>query len=507
MNIILSSGAGLKSIPLNSLPPEAWTSLTGQGSVEQSTILKRYEDVAWLNRGINIIADAVGSMPYCFYNKTEVDTLNDDVEPEEVIPEFAFDIDLPMFMNELAGDLTMFTGAYFFKGRNLINITKTVRRLHPTTITPIYDEVKGLIGFKRNVGATAKDYTLEEIGWIWRPNRAKELGGGTPPAAAALAAAGVLRTIDEYVHSHFTNGAMDVNIVGIEGNPPPAEVTKIDTWFKAMATGVRNAFGTRAMGGGKVTSVKLNSSMSELIICELSNEKRRDVSTALGIPQSLLFSDAANFATAHQDDLHFYDKTVIPLTTLIVGALNKHLFEPLGYKMVIKPNRLEIYQQLEAEKGGKLMILVNGGIMLPNEAREELDLEEVEGLDEVWLDKHAVIHPPEPPPFAADGAPMGDKPEDEDEDKPRRFSNRRESEADPEAEAEGSVYRKDVRKWHLKARKRFEEGNPTKALDFTSEAIPPIMVASIKGALEGVTTPAQVDIVFKEAANWSDYHE
>lgn len=501
--MLISDRSGIKSIPLNSLPADAWTSIIGSnvnGEINPNDAIQRYQDVAWVNRAVNLIADAVSSVPYCFYEKRieQGGIDSEETEPEEVEPQFPFELDLPRFLNEIAGDLTLYPGAYFFKGKNFIRRVKEVRRLHPSTIKPEYDNEQGLVGFRRSVGSgTGMVYSPDEIGWIWRPNRKTEIGGGDPPIYAALAAAGALHAQDKLINNLYENGMMDVTLISIEGQTSAPDRERLQSWITRMVTGVRNAFTANVMGGGKLSSVKLNSELSETVAIKLTDKKREDICTAFGIPQTLLFSNAANYATAHQDDLHFYDKTIIPLCAMIAGSLNKHLFEPLGYCLEFKPKRLEMYQALEAEKGGKLVILKNAGILMPNEAREELGYEEIDGLDEVWLDKYTVIHA-QPALLANAQAPVeagsGDA----------RMKPDQESVSTGEAGLESM--QEDMQKWLRMATKRYKEGKPARALDFESEHIPPVLQSSIKGALESVRDVKQLAAVFEEASHWDDYY-
>ena len=61
-NHTIYTGAG-KSITLSQFPPEAWTSLSGQGA-DSSELMKLYGLVATLYRGVEIRANGVASMPY-----------------------------------------------------------------------------------------------------------------------------------------------------------------------------------------------------------------------------------------------------------------------------------------------------------------------------------------------------------------------------------------------------------------------------------------------------------
>ena len=60
----------------------------------------------------------------------------------------------------------------------------------------------------------------------------------------------------------------------------------------------------------------------DLAMPELTESKRQDIATALGVPHSLVASDAANYATAQADRLNLYDFTILPEATLVARMIN-----------------------------------------------------------------------------------------------------------------------------------------------------------------------------------------
>jgi hypothetical protein len=52
--------------------------------------------------------------------------------------------------------------------------------------------------------------------------------------------------------------------------------------------------------------------MESLTNSELTTERRQSIATALGVPHSIVAADAANFATAQQDEINFLNNCIIP---------------------------------------------------------------------------------------------------------------------------------------------------------------------------------------------------
>tara|TARA_S200002703_G_scaffold145498_1_gene139894 strand:- start:709 stop:1260 length:552 start_codon:yes stop_codon:yes gene_type:complete len=94
-------------------------------------------------------------------------------------------------------------------------------------------------------------------------------------------------------------------------------------------------------------------------------------------------SNAANFATAKQDDVSFYTKTIIPQANRIAMKLNRSIFAQTGYRISFEPQRLETLQRHEVEKATSLSQLTGGApILTVNEARAMLGFDPIDGSAE-----------------------------------------------------------------------------------------------------------------------------
>jgi hypothetical protein len=146
--------------------------------------------------------------------------------------------------------------------------------------------------------------------------------------------------------------------------------------------GVKGAFETVGLRA-TVVPIQLSGPPKDLAMVELAADKRKDIAVAFGVPYSLLNSESANFATAEQEDLSFYTKTLLPESELIEEDLNRQVFEPAGFRFSFQPARLELFQQRESKKAFALIAAVNSGVMTANEWREEMDMEPHDGGDDL----------------------------------------------------------------------------------------------------------------------------
>jgi portal protein len=369
--LIVMTSDGVKSIPLSQFPAEAWTSvIEAVGSGTRTTAA--YKKVPWLYRGVNARADAIANMPRSW-----------EVNGKEVeVHDLPFELDVNTFYNEIEGDLTLFGAAYVWTDWPKPLATRRIARLIPSSIKPKYTREAGLVGFERTVGSNKVELSLQEVAPIWLPNREKEVGPGTPPGQAALRAAGALDFIDTYVEKFFEQGTVSPVIIGLDDTAEDQDVERIENWFKRKLTGIANAFGAVAVRSSVTPHKLAQNELDKLALKDLNDQKREDISTALGVPQTMLFSNAANYATANQDAFNWYELTINPESVRIDQALDARLWRGLGIRVRSRPERLEMYQEREAEKASKMTTFYDRAIVTKNEVRKQAGWDPVAGGDE-----------------------------------------------------------------------------------------------------------------------------
>ncbi len=106
-----------------------------------------------------------------------------------------------------------------------------------------------------------------------------------------------------------------------------------------------------------------------------ANEKI--ILTALGIPPLLL--DSGNNANIRPNHRLYYLETILPIVKKINYAFERFF----GFDLLEDVSNIPALQQELQDKASYYSTLVNGGIITPNEARESMRMESIEGNDEL----------------------------------------------------------------------------------------------------------------------------
>ena len=300
--------------------------------------------------------------------------------------------------------------------------------------------------------------------YFWLPDPYVEVGPPINyPAQAAFNASGVLLNMDVFAANFLKRGAIKVTLLSVKGMPKEADRLKLEDWWSNLVAGIKNAFTGKIFNAEAVTPTVIGEGLKELENVTISEEKREDVSIAMGIPMSILFANAANYATSQQDELNFLTKTVIPDCELIAAVMNEQLFDPLGLHMTFMPETLDAMQEDEAARAAALQQLTGAGVpllmamdLLGFELTDEqrLELEQAEAEKEQRAEEMA--------------QQLAQKPEEETETEDEN-SPVSPQEAPGEAENEKRYF--DMDRWQRKALNALKRGKAA-AVPFDSEHIP-----------------------------------
>lgn len=450
---------GLKAVAIDELPPEAWTFYSGGQDTTPLQRLKEYwRAVPWLFRAVQLRAQALSALPFAIVNRagTDVDTSADYGNVLGFLPD---PVSL-LYLVEAA--LTLLGRAYLFREKNRVR-TLGLRYLLPTSITPKMNEETGLTGFIRQLKHGKKPLAIDDIVYFWTPDPFVELGPPTgSPGQAALRAAGALFSIDGFANAFFSRGAIKATLLTVEGNPREGEKEKLEAWWRRFITGAKNAFAAKVISAA-VKPVVLGEGMGELSDTDFTKEKREDIATAIGVPQTMLWSTAATGlgggSVVRDDNLSFYRDTVVPEAEFVASVLNSQLLASLGYRLDFRPETLDVYQADENERATAYSSYVMAG-MAQSVAAQILGIELPAGMEYAALDVGI--------PIASTG---------------------------PRAQLFSKAISDDLRKWESIARKRFRD-NGSACYDFVSQYIPSDASENIKVALAGATTEEEVKAAF-----------
>jgi len=280
------------------------------------------------------------------------------------------------------------------------------------------------------------------------------------PAKAALASADVLLKVDEFAAAFFKRGAIKATVFSAPAGIPDAERLRFRDWLRRFfGGGMETAHAIEVLNADKTEATVIGEGIHELADNALTREKREDIATALGVPHSLLFSNAATYATAKQDEMHFQTKTVLPEAAFIEQVLNDQLFMEAGYRFEFRPEEMAAFQEEEASRAAALRDL---------SARLPMSISmQILGFD----------------------LPSGLSWEDIDELSKTSVQN---SMSSPKTKRQPEA---DLRLWQRKAMKKLKQGKGAE-VDFASVHIGDEQRAAIEGALAEAQTPEALHAAF-----------
>jgi len=341
--------------------------------------------VPFLSRGIAMRADALASLPWSIRNKSDADVwTSDDALPPDDLKWLA---NLPEVLHRIESSLTVSSTGFLLKERNRMRVLG-LRFLSPDTMAAVWDTRNGLTHFERSIVDTRTRFLPEEIVYFW----SKGLHETTPrpsPAQNAANAAGVLFSMDAYTKAYFDRGAIRATLLTYDG-PPPSEAdrAKLKGWWSKAVGGIRNAFAAEVINAA-IKPVVIGDGVGDLGNVPLTEEKRQDVGTALGIPLSLLLANAANYATAQADRRNFYELTIIPEADLVARTINEQLLTPIGLSLVFRPEAMGIFQEDENSRAAAFAAYTGGGLK-PSVAAQLLGITLPEGIEYIDLDPEPI---------------------------------------------------------------------------------------------------------------------
>jgi len=419
---------------------------------DEPTKVKIYATVAWVYRCIELISNNLSAIPYKI--------LRGETELED------FPIDFDALLWSLGADLSIFGAGFWLKDRP--RVTQELQRLNPQTMRVKKSPSEGIVGFVQEIdGAKDKAFKVEDIIYFRYYHPSDDLGPGVSPMQVALEAADLGRNANVWASQFFSHGAIPAVILHTEQNVPDAELERVSGAWNKLTQGARRAWRTLVLRRGLKPEV-IGQPIKDLAMEELFGTIRSQIAVAFGVPQTML-SDAANYATAKEHRLSFYQDTVMPKARQIAWALNEQLFDELGLEFVFQFNEIEAIQDDESDKAEMVRMLVDGQIITKDEARDML------GFEPMKPDQEDELVPDVPPATM----PEPERPQDTG---PNVQPNIRALELAMEA---------DLEKWQRKALAKGADA------PFESEFIPLDVMEEIRLGLEDAKAEEEVRAVFR----------
>jgi len=456
-----------KSIaPWNTDDMTGWTVLSGSGN--NDGMYGYFRTVPWLYRAVKDRSNNVGKMPFAILlNGKEFDGSRAYRNRIKCMPN-----PHELFM-KLDMSLVMTGRAYAQMEINSSGYVTNLKYLVPTTISEVEDKDGQIIGYERTVKTRKLTIPADQMIAIYDPDYATEAGPGKSSAAsAAMSSAGMLYNADEFISGFFKRGAIKATVLST-GGTSKNEAERLQSWWDNVVRGIKNAWTAFVLRGESVKVTVIGEGLESLQNESLTTERRQNIATAIGVPESRMWSSAANYATRLQDDKAYFESTIIQDCDLIAAAFNEKLFTAdhklAGYLLDFQYETLDIFQADAKEQALALRELRNSGVPL------------VIAMDLVGMDLT-------------------------DEQREQLITLEKEMKEKP-ASAPAKVetpFEADMRRWQRKASKRLRNGQEA-ACEFDSERIPAALAGAIYGSLAGCETAEQIKTLFEQSLTWEGY--
>ena len=329
-----------------------------------------YETLEIVNRAVNMIVDDAAEVPFDVGEKiqgvvpikkdlrrTRVDLLlNKEPNPFQ---------DVSTFKRNLLIDL-MIDGNIFvyFDGAHLYHL--------PADHMTIYSDDNTYV--EKYTYDHSIDYKPSEIIHI-KENSFNSIYRGVPRLKPALRTMQLLSSMRKFQDNFFKNGA----IPGLVLKSPNTLSEKIkermlQAWvarYNPQSGGRRPLF----LDGGLEVEDLTEINFKELDFQEGIASNEKIILKALGVPPILM--DSGNNANLRPNHRLYYLETILPIINKIAYAFERYF----GFKLDEDVTGIPALQPELRDQASYYATLVNTGIMTPNEAREALRLEQIEGFD------------------------------------------------------------------------------------------------------------------------------
>jgi len=333
---------------------------------------KAYEDLEIVNRGVNLIVDDASEIPISVggqvqglssvvkgIKRSRVELLlNKEPNPFQ---------DISTFRRNLITDFLLDGNIFiYFDGVHMYHLPANKMTVHASDTTYV----------ERYTFQEVIDYKPSEIIHI-KDNSFYSIYRGVSRLRPALRTMVLMRSMRDFQDNFFKNGA----VPGLVLKSPNTLSEKIkERMIQSWSARYRpDAGGRRPLildGGIEIDKVS-NVNFKELDFQTAIAENEKIILKALGVPPIML--DSGNNANIRPNMRMYYLETILP----IIRKMNFAMERFFGFALSEDITDIPALQPELRDQSQYYSALVNTGIISPNEARDALGFEPVEGYDDL----------------------------------------------------------------------------------------------------------------------------
>ena len=345
---------------------------TSESTREPTTSYERqYEELEIVNRAVNMIVDDAAEIPAIVSGSVKLNGVIKGIKRAKVDTLLNYEPnpfqDINTFKRNLITDYILDGNIFiYFDGVHLYHLPSSKMAIHASESTYVEQYT-----FDKNV-----EYSPNEIIHI-KENSFYSIYRGVPRLSPALRTMQLMASMRKFQDNFFKNGAVP-GLVLKSPNTLSEKIKErmIQSWgarYKPDAGGRRPLI----LDGGIEVDNLTNVNFKELDFQSAIAENEKIILKALGVPPIML--DSGNNANIRPNMRLYYLETILPIVRKINFAFERF------FGFTIKENVTDIpaLQPELRDQSQYYTALVNGGIISPNEAREQLGFDPITGQDDV----------------------------------------------------------------------------------------------------------------------------
>ena len=361
--------------------------LNGQTISDENAIKKGYLGSSVVYSIVRKIASGISSLPIEIYDKA-----NNEVIDSGEVYDFVFSPNENQGFNEFWEQLVTFyvlngecydyldaDSIGFFKGRQLVLPPQSVTIV--TESQSIFSKVKK---YQVNDGVNVQDLDPEYVMHVAMNNptiQGLQTKNGLSPLQAAQNILNGSNNIEIAISEYFANRGVSALITPASGDMTQSLKPKDKTWLNSALNRVLG--GAHKMNSNLVHDTplnvqQLNASSSDMQTIENAIQLTRSLCAVFNFP-SILVNDNSNstYNNVKEAKKEAVTENYIPTFNKLASAYERKFLIRFGdYGLRIKKEEIEVLNESPTERRKEAREDVKAGIITPNEARQEIGLEE-----------------------------------------------------------------------------------------------------------------------------------
>lgn len=252
--------------------------------------------------------------------------------------------------------------------------------MHPTTMRVKADEHGAVSGYvQRNRSGEDTDFAAKEVQHFRLPDPYNDLYGESP-LSVVLEDVGLDLQAMRANRALFANGFKPSAVAILNQEFTPEEQQTAAEQLRTANIGASNAHRLTVLGG--VTDLKQwGSNLKDMEFTQLRELSTHKITTAYGIPILLLgYHNTGDMSTSRVLERQTHIGTYRPLQQYTAQIITEEIMQPIDQDLRFVWNEPDFASP--EEKATNFLLGEQHSIVQPNEVREQLGLDAIDGLDE-----------------------------------------------------------------------------------------------------------------------------